>query len=224
MKAIQIEQFCLRKGDFCLTDVDLEIYPHEIFILLGKTGSGKTLLLESIAGFYRGDSGAILENGVPVYSIPTEERKIGFVYQDYGLFPHMSVYDNISYGLKMRKKNRLEIREKVSRIAGELSIEHILRQYPGTLSGGERQRTALARALVLSPDILLLDEPFAALDPVTKKMIYREIRKIHKEYDCTVIFVTHSFEEARIFGTRVGIMENGRLKAVRSREDLFFTV
>lgn len=221
MTGIEIRDYSLTKGSFRLQNINLVIDPHEIFVLLGKTGSGKTLLLESIAGFYQADSGEICINGEPVRQLPTENRKIGFVYQDYGLFPHMNVFENISYGLRMHKTELKSIRRIVDEIAERFSIAHLLKQYPDTLSGGERQRTALARALVLNPETLLLDEPFSALDPVTKAMIYKEIQRIQKDYACTTVLVTHSFEEAQLFGSKIGIMSNGEIKAVRNRENLF---
>lgn len=221
MPTIKISDFSLRKGSFQLSDISCDIYPQELFAILGKTGAGKTLLLESVAGYYAGLYGCIYLNGKSVLDIPLTERRIGFVYQDYGLFPHMTVEQNISYGLKMRRKNRSEIAKEVSRMAELLSIEHILKQHPGTLSGGERQRTALARALVLSPDVLLLDEPFSALDPVTKKSLRNELLEIHNNFQCTVILVTHDFSEAQELAGRIGIMSNGRLKAVRHSDALF---
>ena len=219
--AVEIRNFTLKKGSFQLSDISCEIYPHEVFAILGKTGSGKTLLLESVAGYYAGAGGAIYLGGRAVLDIPLTERKIGFVYQDYGLFPHMTVEQNISYGLKMQKKSRPVIAGEVRRMAELLSIGHILSQYPGTLSGGERQRTALARALVLSPEVLLLDEPFSALDPVTRQTMHRELRNIHREFQCAIIFVTHDFSEARALAGRIGIMDRGRMMAVRQSERLF---
>jgi molybdate transport system ATP-binding protein len=133
----------------------------------------------------------------------------------------MTVEQNIAYGLKMRRKNRSEIAKEVCRISELLSITHILKQHPGTLSGGEKQRTALARALVLSPDVLLLDEPFSALDPVTKKSLHKELFEIHCNFRCTIMLVTHDFTEAQELAGRIGIMSNGRLQAVRSSDALF---
>jgi molybdate transport system ATP-binding protein len=219
--AIKITDFSLKKGSFRLSEISCDIYPHEMFAVLGKTGAGKTLLLESVAGYYAGLGGSIYLHGKAVLDIPLTERKIGFVYQDYGLFPHMTVEQNISYGLKMQKKNRSDIIKEVRRMAELLSIEHILTQHPGTLSGGEKQRTALARALVLSPDVLLLDEPFSALDPVTKRALHGELRAIHEKFQCTILFVTHDFLEAKELASRIGIMVNGRLKAIRDSNELF---
>jgi len=218
---IEVRNFSLKKGTFRLNNVSFEVNAKEIFAILGKTGAGKTLLLESIAGYYPGTDGNIYLNGKAVLDIPLTARKIGFVYQDYGLFPHMTVGQNISYGLNMQKRKKSEISEVVEHMAEKLSIAHILKQYPGTLSGGEKQRTALARALVLNPDVLLLDEPFSALDPMTKQAMYGEILKIHREFDCAILFVTHDFNEAQTLADRIGVMQRGCLKEVRRSDKLF---
>ena len=218
---IEIRNFSVQLGRFQLRNINLDICKREIFAILGRTGSGKTVLLESVAGFYKGKDGDIRIEGENVIDIPLEERGVGFVYQDFGLFPHMTAYGNISYGLKMQKIHKAQRWEIIRKTADLLSIGHILKQYPGTLSGGERQRTALARALVLRPKILLMDEPFSALDPVTKQAMYQQIEEIHNIFECTILFVTHDFNEAQKIADRIGIMSNGELKAVRNKRDLF---
>ncbi len=218
---IEVRSFTLKKGTFRLSNLVFDVKPKEIFAILGKTGAGKTLLLESIAGFYAGTEGEIYLNGKAVLDIPLTARKIGFVYQDYGLFPHMTVGQNIAYGLRMQKKAKAQIAEEVGRMADILSISHILPQYPGTLSGGEKQRTALARALVLNPDVLLLDEPFSALDPVTKCAMHDVLMKINEQFGCAIVFVTHDFSEAQTMASRIGIMDHGCLKAIRQSDQLF---
>jgi molybdate transport system ATP-binding protein len=218
---IEIKNFSVQLGDFRLQNINFNIYKGEIFAVLGKTGSGKTVLLESIAGFYRSRTGSIRIEGKNVTEIPLEKRGIGFVYQDFGLFPHMTAFGNISYGLKMQRIHKDQRREMIRDTAELLSIGHILKQYPGTMSGGERQRTALARALVLKPKILLMDEPFSALDPVTKQAMYKLMEEIHDIFGCTILFVTHDFTEAQAMADRVGIMSNGELKAIRNKGDLF---
>jgi len=218
---VEINEFSAQLGAFRLKNINLSIYKNEIFAVLGKTGSGKTVLLESIAGFYKSKSGNIRVEGKNVIDVPLEKREIGFVYQDFGLFPHMTVFDNISYGLKMQKTPRAERYEMIHKTASLLSITHILNQYPGTLSGGERQRTALARALVPKPKILLMDEPFSALDPMTKQTMYQLINDIHSVFGCTILFVTHDFTEAQKMADRIGIMSNGELKAIRNKFELF---
>lgn len=220
MKEIIIDHFTVQRGSFVLKPVSLTIQKGEVFAILGYTGSGKTVLLESICGMFPGDDGKILYDGKDVLSIRPGNRKIGIVYQDHGLFPHMKVKDNISYGMKINHYPK-EIRDKRTKELMEmLSITNIADQYPGTLSGGESQRTAIARALALNPEILLLDEPFSSLDPATKKVLYEEIRKIHDKFGCTIIFVTHDFEEARLLADKVGILLDGELLTVTTGKEL----
>ncbi len=220
-RIIEIRRYSLARENFALRDIDLDIYDNECFAILGRTGSGKTMLLESIAGYYSDGSGSITISGKDVRTLPAEKRRIGFVYQDHGLFPHMTVFKNIAYGLSMRKKGKNEIRERVHDMAAAFSISNILDQYPGTLSGGEKQRTAMARALITKPDVLLLDEPFSALDPATKDSIYGQFRRIREQYRCPILFVTHDFNEAQLLADRIGIMSDGRLCGIRTPKMLF---
>lgn len=220
-RGLVIKDYGLKRGDFSLDSIDLTVEEGEIFAILGKTGSGKTLLLESIAGLYKDGHGRITVDGISIRDVPLEQSHVSFVYQDYGLFPHMSVYKNIAYGLTMRGEGKRNTDKKVNDIAAAFAINHRLRQYPGTLSGGEKQRVAMARALVTEPRLLLLDEPFSALDPETKKLLYEQIRFIRKKYQCPIVFVTHDFHEAALLADRIGIMESGRLCAVRTPETLF---
>lgn len=218
---VEIKNYSIQLGSFQLNNINLSISEKEIFAVLGRTGSGKTVLLESVAGFYRKFSGDVCIRGRSVVEIPLEKRQIGFVYQDFGLFNHMSVYENITYGLKIQRKDKAYKKEMADKMAEILSIGHILNQYPGTLSGGERQRTALARALILNPKLLLMDEPFSSLDPSTKEMMYQQIKKIHKIFGCTILFVTHDFNEAQRMADRIGIMVKGELRGIRNSADLF---
>lgn len=220
-KVIEIKGYSLVRENFALRDIELDIFDNECFAVLGRTGSGKTMLLESIAGYYGDGSGSITINGKAVRSLPLEKRRIGFVYQDHGLFPHMTVFRNIAYGLLMRKTGKHEIKERVDDIAAAFGISNILDQYPGTLSGGEKQRTAMARALITRPDVLLLDEPFSALDPATKDSIYGQFRRIREQYRCPILFVTHDFNEAQLLADRIGIMSGGKLCGIRTPETLF---
>lgn len=214
MKEIVIHNFSVRRGCFTLKPLSLSIEKGEIFAILGRTGSGKTVLLEAIGGMFPGTGGWIHYDGTDVLDIPPCSRRLGLVYQDQGLFPHMRVCDNIAYGLNMHGFSREEQKSRTWALMEMLSITHIKDQYPGTLSGGESQRTALARALALEPEVLLLDEPFSALDPATRKQLYTELEKIHERYKCTIIFVTHDFTEAAVLANRVGILLDGELKAV----------
>lgn len=220
---VEVKDLSLRRGSFLLDGISLTVYSNEILAIIGKNGSGKTMLLESIAGFQQTKKGEIRFSGKDVSSSPLHQRKIGYLYQDYCLFPHMSAGENIAYGLKMKKVRRKEALARVEAIARELEIEAVLEQYPSTLSGGEQQRVALARALVTEPELLLLDEPFSALDPVTRKKLYRMMRRIHAEYDCAIVFVTHDFHEAEIFADRVGVLMDGRLRGIAKSDKLFET-
>lgn len=214
MKEIVINNFSVKRGSFTLNPVSLTIKKGEIFAILGRTGSGKTVLLEAVSGMYPGDSGNILYDGVDIRSIPPGDRKLGLVYQDHGLFPHMRVRDNITYGLRMRGYPKKEQERRALELMEMLSITHIKDQYPGTLSGGESQRTALARALALAPQVLLLDEPFSALDPATRHSLYEELDRIHTHFGCTIVFVTHDFTEACLLAQRAAILLEGDLKTV----------
>lgn len=221
MTPLVFDHFCLTRGSMHIRDISFSLQEKEMFAILGRTGAGKTLLLESAAGFYPPEKGQVLLYGTPVQDIPLAERRIGFVYQDYALFPHMTVQDNVAYGLRVRRIPRKEQEEQVKAITDLLGIGHALRQYPQTLSGGERQRAALARALILRPNLLLLDEPFSSLDPATKKRLYEELEGIPEKFNCAVLFVTHDFREAQCLASRIGIMARGSMLCIRSSEDLF---
>jgi molybdopterin-binding protein len=218
---IELRNVHLILDTFRLTDINLTINHGEYFVLLGPTGAGKTLLLESVAGLYKINRGGIFIKGRDVSGLPPESRHIGIVYQDYALFPHMTVEDNISYGLKQKGQNFKKIKNSVLNMASFLEIEYLLNRHPDTLSGGEKQRTALARALVVEPEILLLDEPSGALDNQTKKKLHKELRRIHKELGKTVLHITHDLEEAMGLGDRIGVMEQGRLIQVGAPQDVF---
>ncbi len=220
MKTIEIRDFSVRRGTFTLGPLSLTLQPGEIFAVLGYTGSGKTVLLESLCGLIPGNSGKILYDGRDVLDIPIGQRGLGIVSQDHGLFPHMRVEENIAYGLRRNHYKREEREQRVSELLHLLSISHIRKQYPGTLSGGESQRTALARALALKPELLVLDEPFSALDPATRQTLYRELLAIHKQLPCTIVFVTHDFAEAQLLADRVGILLDGELLTVSDSKTL----
>lgn len=223
---IEIRKLKVRRGAFVLSVESLEVVAGEIFAILGSTGSGKTVLMEAIAGAYPWESGEILLDGKRADGLPIQQRHLGILYQDYALFPHMTVRENVEYGLRMRKGRAGAMQERATHAhANELierfGIAGIADHAPGVISGGEAQRTALARALVLKPDILLLDEPFSALDPATKRKMYDVIRGIHDHLGCTIVFVTHDFNEARVLADRVGIILGGTLRSVRKAEALF---
>lgn len=219
--SIDIEALRVTRGEFTLEVPRLSVRAGEIFAILGKTGSGKTVLMESIAGAYPIESGSILLDGKNVEDLPIQQRHLGILYQDYALFPHMSVRDNISYGLRRTRPRIHDVDERVDEMLALFGIEHLESRFPGVISGGEAQRTALARALVMQPDILVLDEPFSALDPTTKLQMYGMLREVHGRFGCTIVFVTHDFNEAQTLADRAGIILEGRLRCVVDAARLF---
>lgn len=218
---IEIEGLNRNWKQFSLEDINLKIEKGEYFIILGPTGAGKTLLLELIAGFYMPKKGRILIKGEDVTSIPPEGRRLGFVYQDYSLFPHMSVKKNIEFGLRVKRIAKDEIEKQSDEMMELLGITHLKDRYPGTLSGGEQQKTAIARALILRPDILLLDEPLSALDARTKVIMQEELRNIHKNTDITIVHVTHDQTEAMMLAEKIGVMMNGRIRQTGTVSEIF---
>jgi ABC-type Fe3+/spermidine/putrescine transport system ATPase subunit len=198
-------------GDFTLRGIDLTVQDGEYFVILGPTGAGKTILLELIAGIYTADDGTIALHGDDVTNRPPKDRPVSMVYQDYMLFPHMTVEENVRFGLESEDHPEDEIRARVEEFVDLLDIEDVMHRYPRTLSGGEKQRATLARSLVLEPDLLLLDEPVSALDVPSEERILRELETIRAETDVTIMHVTHGREEAIRLGDRVAIMHDGEI-------------
>ncbi len=207
-KVLEIVNISLRVKNFFLKNINFYVLKGEHFAIVGPTGSGKSLLLETIAGIRKPDSGKIILNGVDITDFPPEKRGIGMVYQDFALFPHMSVYDNIAYGLKVKKCKNVEVR--VKELAEMLEIEHLLDRMPSELSGGEKQRVAIARALAVNPEVILLDEPFSALDKETRITLRDRIIGLLKEKGVSVIHVTHIEEDAKT-ADRIAKMRKGEL-------------
>lgn len=218
---IQVKGLSKRVRNFSLKDITFSSDDGEFLVILGPSGAGKTMLLESIAGITKINAGRIIINGRDVTELPPEKRNIGFVYQDFVLFPHLTVRDNISFGLIMRNLKKEEISAKVSEIAELLDISHLLDRKPKKLSGGEKQRVALARALVIEPDVLLLDEPLSSLDVQVKKKLREYIRKVHDKYNLNTIYVTHDHIEAYTLADKIAIMNNGRLIEMGTPEKIF---
>lgn len=207
---LRTEKLSKRLDAFSLREISLEVAPGDYFVLLGRSGAGKTQLLELICGLTAPDSGKIFLNGRDITFTRVQDRGIGLVFQDFALFPHYSVKDNIMYPLKIMN---LPLPEKVRRVqhaAAEMNITHLLLRKPGNLSSGEKQRVALARTLVTNPNVLLLDEPMASVDASLKDSIRRMLRKLNRNGQ-TIIHVTHDFDEAISLANRVGVMHNGRI-------------
>jgi len=219
---IEVRGLNIRLGEFRLVDVNLRVEEGEYFVLLGPTGAGKTVLVECIAGLHVPDSGRILIDGRDVTEAPPEERGVGYVPQDYALFPHLTVYENMAFGLKLRKVPKKEEERAISEWVEKLRIGHLLGRHPLTLSGGEKQRVALARALVLRPKVLLLDEPLSALDERSRERLIGELKAIHKETGATTIHVCHNFEEALALADKIGVINEGRIVQVGSPEEIFY--
>lgn len=217
---IAIKNLKVDLGDFLLQNINLEINSGEYFIILGPTGAGKTVLLEAIAGLYPVLEGEVWIDGREVARLSPEKRRIGIVYQDYSLFPHLSVEGNIAFGLRLRKYPKASIKEKVNAIAEIVGVTHLLERKPQTLSGGEQQKVALARVLVTEPEVLLLDEPLSALDPETKERMQSTLKELHRRVGVTIIHVTHDFEEAVALGERVAVLNNGCIAQVGAPEEI----
>ncbi len=204
-----------------VSQVSLDIHDGELFTLLGPSGCGKTTLLRLIGGFHHPDQGEILFGERRVNGVPPYERNIGMVFQNYALWPHMTIFDNVAYGLKLRRLPKQEIGSKVAHALGLVNLKGLEARYPGQLSGGQQQRVALARALVLSPDVLLLDEPLSNLDAKIRLQVRAEIRKLQKELAITTIYVTHDQEEALTLSDRIAVIEHGKLQQIGTPWDLY---
>ncbi len=218
---IEVKNLCVDLGEFVLKDMTLDIKGGEYFIILGPSGAGKTVLLESIAGLYPIKSGEIWLRGKDVTGVEPEKRGISIVYQDHVLFPHLSVKDNLLFGLKMHNAKAEEQKNRLDWISELLGISNLLHRRPDTLSGGEKQKVAVGRAIITQPELLLVDEPLSALDPETRESVQQELRKLHKALGITTLHVTHDFEEAIALGNRIAVIGEGRLMQVGTPEEIF---
>jgi molybdopterin-binding protein len=220
---IRLENLHVRVGSFDLQDISLEVPKGGYALIIGPTGSGKTTLLEAVAGHARLRSGRVFMHDDEVTDLPPERRGLGFVYQQYHLFPHLSVRENIGYGIRRTRGDRdgFDPAARVAELAGLLAIEPLLERPVRGLSGGEQQRVALARALAPKPSILLLDEPFAAVDPATRQVLRRELRELHEREGITTLQVTHDFDEALRLGDLVAVLSEGRIAQSGTPEQVF---
>jgi molybdate/tungstate transport system ATP-binding protein len=209
---IALNHVSIELDTFAVHDVSFSIAAGEFFMLLGPTGAGKTVLLEAIAGLIPVTRGQIICNEQDVTHYPPEQRGIGIVYQDYALFPHLSVYDNITYGLRYHTRHLSDADDWVAWLINELDIQGLVQRTPINLSGGEKQRVALARALAVRPSALLLDEPLSALDPNFREDLRELLKKLHQDLNITFLMVTHDFTEALFLGQRAAIINNGAIE------------
>lgn len=223
---ITLEGISKRFGDFAaLTGIDLEVRDGEFLALLGPSGSGKTTLLRIIAGLFFPDEGRVSFNGEDVTDLKVADRKVGFVFQHYALFKHMSVADNVGFGLSVRPRRqrpqKAAIRTRAYELLELVQLGGLGDRYPAQLSGGQRQRVALARALAVEPQLLLLDEPFGALDAKVRKELRRWLRQLHEQMGLTSIFVTHDQEEALELADRVVVMDRGAIEQIGTPEEVY---
>ena len=224
--SIEIENVNKQFGTFkALSNVSLAIPSGELVALLGPSGCGKTTLLRIVAGLEYADSGRILFNGEDTTQSHVRERRVGFVFQHYALFRHMTVFDNVAFGLTVRPKatrpSKQDIREKVMKLLQLVQLENMATRYPAQLSGGQRQRIALARALAVEPQVLLLDEPFGALDAQVRAELRRWLRRLHDEIHVTSVFVTHDQEEALEVADRIVVMDHGRIEQAGTPDEVY---
>lgn len=219
---IRLKNLNVKLSGFSLHDIDLTVEKGEFFTLLGPTGAGKTVVLESVIGIIPVEKGRIYINNKEVTTLPPERRDIGIVYQDHALFPHLTVYENITYGLRYHRVNGKEPAKNLSFIIKRLSLGPLLQRSILNLSGGEKQRVALARALAVDPSVLLLDEPLSALDPNFREDTREILKRLHLETGITVLMVTHDFTEAHFLAQRTAIINNGRIEQTGSIAEVFY--
>ena len=223
--SIEVRRLCKRFNDHvALDDVSFTVREGELLALLGPSGSGKTTLLRVIAGLERADAGSVLFDGADAARRDPRDRGVGFVFQHYALFRHMTVFENVAFGLRVRPRSarpaEAEIRRKVDELLALVQLDYLGARYPSQLSGGQRQRVALARALAVEPRVLLLDEPFGALDAKVRQELRRWLRRLHAEIHLTSVFVTHDQEEALELANRVVVMNEGRIEQDGTPEDV----
>ncbi|MDQ0271784.1 ABC transporter ATP-binding protein [Cytobacillus purgationiresistens] len=208
-------------GNIVLDGIDLEVRQGELLTLLGPSGCGKSTTLNLIAGFLEADQGDVFIKGKKVTKVPPYKRDLGMVFQTYSLFPHMTVYENLNFGLKLRKIPKAEQKKKIDRVLALVKLSGLEHRYPRELSGGQRQRVAIARALVVEPELLLLDEPLSNLDAKLRHELRLEIKRLQKEIGVTTIFVTHDQEEALSLSDRVVVMNAGKIEQISTPTSIY---
>jgi sulfate/thiosulfate transport system ATP-binding protein len=219
---IAVENVSKRYGDYvALTDVSIHVPDGSLTALLGPSGGGKSTLLRVIAGLEAPEHGRVLIDGEDATRVPARDREVGFVFQHYAAFKHMTVRDNVAFGLKIRKRAKDEIAAKVDELLSLVHLDGFAKRYPSELSGGQRQRMALARALAVQPKVLLLDEPFGALDATVRKELRAWLRRLHDEVEVTTVFVTHDQEEAMEVAEQVVVLNEGRVEQAGSPRELY---
>lgn len=220
--SLELRRVCKRYGEVAaVTDISLSVRPGEFLTLLGPSGSGKTTTLVMIAELARPTSGAILLDGLPLDPLPPYRRELGVVFQNYALFPHMTVAKNVAFPLEMRRVPRTEVTERVAKVLTQVDLPDYGARFPRQLSGGQQQRVALARAMVFRPRILLMDEPLGALDRRTREQMQIEIMHLHRELKMTIVYVTHDQEEALMMSTRIAVFNQGKLEQIGEPTELY---
>ena len=220
--SILIENISKRFENFhALNHINLEIKNGSLVALLGPSGSGKSTLLRILAGLENPDTGRIWLDGQDTTQLPLQKREIGFVFQNYALFPHLTVAENIAFGLEIRNIDILQKKQRVQELLQLMQLDHFIERYPSELSGGQKQRVALARALAVEPKVLLLDEPFAALDAKIRKQLRQWLRNLHQHISVTTVFVTHDQQEALEVADEIVIFQKGRIEQTGHPKDVY---
>lgn len=219
---LQLEQIAKHFGDFtALHQIDLQVEEGEFICFLGPSGCGKTTLLRAIAGLEPQSAGRMLQQGRDITHLPPEQRDFGIVFQSYALFPNLSVFDNIAYGLRNQRQPKARIQQRVQELLELIGLEAAVHQFPAQLSGGQQQRVALARALATEPSLLLLDEPLSALDACVRVHLRQQLKKLQRDLGVTTIMVTHDQEEALTLADRIVVMNQGRIEQIGTPQEIY---
>lgn len=218
---IRVRGLSCTRGSFSLKGISFDIRDNGYFVLLGPTGSGKTTLLKCLLGIFKLGTGQIFFDDLPVHDMPVEKRNIGYVPQELALFPHLSVKENITYGMRVRKKSTDRMDKALKEICNMLGINYLAERPVSGLSGGEKQKVAIARALVIQPKVLFLDEPFSSIDEGSRRELWLDLKKVVEQFRIPVIHITHNLEEAYALGEQFGIIMDGSVDQTGHREDIF---